>query len=74
MTMPEIRHHKLYDKKTNVTGCYKIDVLSGKKEKEQNKKISSIGWMAFISRIFVCHLMINQIQALVLSSGVPILY
>jgi hypothetical protein len=43
MTMPEIRHHKLYDKKTNVTGCYKIDVLSGKKEKEQNKKISSIG-------------------------------
>jgi len=33
MTMVEIRHHKLYDKKTNVAWGYEIDVLSGKKRK-----------------------------------------
>jgi hypothetical protein len=52
ITMLNIRRHKLYDKKTNVAWCYEIDVLSGKKEKEQNKTISSIGEMADISRIF----------------------
>lgn len=38
MTMLKIHHHKLCDKKTNVAWCYEIVVLSGKKEKEQNKK------------------------------------
>jgi len=52
----------------------KLTYYLEKKEKEQNKKISSIGQMADISRIFFYHFMVNQIQSLVLSSGVPILY
>jgi len=52
----------------------KLTYYLEKKEKEQYKKISSIGQMADISRIFFYRFMVNQIQSLVLSSGVPILY
>jgi hypothetical protein len=78
MTRVKIWHDKLRDdKKTNVAYGYKNrrSYLEKEEEKEQNKIISSIGQMAEICLgFFSYYLMVNQIQSLVRSSGVPILY